>query len=69
MVEAEHQKSKTDIETVNKSVADPSDSASQANEQDENEQSEVEELINNHDLIGVDGIIKNQKYEIDKKKL
>ena len=26
-------------------------------------------MVNNHDLIGVDGIIKQQKHEIDKKKL
>ena len=26
-------------------------------------------VVNNHDLIGVEGILKMQKYEIDKKKL
>ena len=48
-------------------MAEASESQSQANEEDQEPEENV--VINNHDLIGVDGIIKNQKYEIDKKKL
>ena len=56
MEAAEHQKSADEINTVNKSVADASDSQSQAQEGGEQEEQVV---LNNHDLIGVDGIIKN----------
>ena len=66
MVEAEHQKSTEEVAAENKAAAEASESQSQAEEQHEEETNVV---INNHDLIGVEGILKNQKYEIDKKKL
>ena len=37
--------------------------------QEEEEEEEEEEFENNHDLIGVNGIIRAQKNEIDKKKV
>ena len=36
---------------------------------EEEEEDEEDEFLNNHDLIGVNGIIRAQKNEIDKKKL
>ena len=35
----------------------------------EEEEEEEDEFLNNHDLIGVNGIIRAQKNEIDKKKV
>ena len=37
--------------------------------QEEEEEEEEEDFENNHDLIGVNGIIRAQKNEIDKKKV
>ena len=37
--------------------------------QEEEEEEEEEDFENNHDLIGVQGIIRAQKNEIDKKKV
>ena len=37
--------------------------------QEEEEEEEEDDFLNNHDLIGVQGIIKAQKNEIDKKKV
>ena len=38
-------------------------------EGEEEEEEEEDEFLNNHDLIGVNGIIRAQKNEIDKKKV
>jgi hypothetical protein len=35
----------------------------------EDDEEEEDDFINNHDLIGVDGIIEEQKNEINKKKV
>ena len=53
-------------ETVNES--EPEVSASQSGAGEGEEESE-EVMVNNHDLIGVEGIIRAQKTEIEKKKL
>ena len=63
------QQSAAEIETVNKgSNEEISASASQSGVGEEGE-GESPELINNHDLIGVEGIIRAQKNEIEKKKV
>lgn len=36
---------------------------------DEEEATESEQIVNNHDLVGVEGIIRAQKNEIEKKKV
>ena len=38
-------------------------------EMGEDDEEEEDDFINNHDLIGVDGIIEEQKNEINKKKV
>ncbi len=53
-------------ETVNESEPEVSASQSGAGEGDE-ESEEV--MVNNHDLIGVEGIIRAQKTEIEQKTL
>ena len=44
-------------------------SETEKDEQDEDQAEEEDLYINNHDLIGVDGIIRAQKNEIEKKKV
>ena len=62
------QQSAAEIETVNKgSNEEGSASMSQSGHGEGDEESP--ELINNHDLIGVEGIIRAQKNEIEKKKV
>ena len=43
--------------------------ASESEKQEVDQQEEEELYLNNHDLIGVDGIIRAQKNEIEKKKV
>ena len=54
-------------ETVNESEPEVTGSQSGAGEGEDEESEEV--MVNNHDLIGVEGIIRAQKTEIEKKKL
>ena len=42
---------------------------SQQSNAEEEEEEEEDDFLNNHDLIGVQGIIRAQKNEIDKKKV
>ena len=57
----------SDNEEDNHSPAQVSESDKDA--QDADQQEEEDLYINNHDLIGVDGIIRAQKNEIEKKKV
>ena len=61
-----------EIETVNKSQQEEAEgdaSMSQSGVGDGDDQSAANEMANNHDLIGIDGILRAQKTEIEKKKV
>ena len=55
-------------ENENQAEEQPVASGMESN-QEEEEEEEEEDFENNHDLIGVNGIIRAQKNEIDKKKV
>ena len=61
-----------EIETVNKSQQEEAEgdaSMSQSGAGDGDDQSAANEMVNNHDLIGIDDILRAQKTEIEKKKV
>ena len=66
MVEATNQS-----QGESKELRDEEEQEAENHEEDgeEEEEEEEDDFLNNHDLIGVQGIIRAQKNEIDKKKV
>ena len=62
MVEATNEQELRDEEEQEQQPAE-------SGEGEEEEEEEEDDFLNNHDLIGVQGIIRAQKNEIDKKKV
>ena len=62
-------KNAQEVASVEKSAPEEGSASMSQSAAGENEDGESPELINNHDLIGVEGIIRAQKNEIEKKKV
>ena len=68
MVEATNPSQQESKELAEEGEEQPQASNRESNLEEEEEEEE-DDFLNNHDLIGVQGIIRAQKNEIDKKKV
>ena len=68
MVEATNQ-SQGESKELHDEEEQPAGSHQESNAEEEEDEEEEDDFLNNHDLIGVQGIIRAQKNEIDKKKV